>query len=366
MIVKIGDLFLSNAKTLVNTVNCVGVMGKGIALEFKKRYPLMFNEYEQMCKKGQVRPGEPYYYSDLTGASIINFPTKDNWRSPTKLSYIVSGLRWFRENYKSLGITSVAFPPLGCGNGGLSWGIVGPIMYEYLNDLPIMIEVYAPYGTSAEHLKDEYLSRNFVHSDKDVLGSKNLAFNPYWLLILHVVKTLNEDRYSLSVGRVIFQKICYILTRSGVPTDFNFVRNSYGPYAKEVKNAIVALSNANLMSEHQLGKMVETRVSSNFSLNESDYSIQEWEAVNKTIDLLSRVKNTEQAEMIATIIFSYDMLATNDNPGETEVLQYFLSWKPHWAKREEEIVETIKELSELGWIAPDTQKGFIEQKEDWF
>ena len=132
MIIKIGNMFESDVKTLVNTVNCVGVMGKGIAAEFKKKYPKMFDEYTAMCECGIVKPGLPYYYTDLTGASILNFPTKDHWRSPSRLSYIISGLKWFRENYQSLGITSIAFPPLGCGNGGLDWEMVGPIMYEYL------------------------------------------------------------------------------------------------------------------------------------------------------------------------------------------------------------------------------------------
>ena len=88
MIVKIGNIFESHAQTLVNTVNCVGVMGKGIALDFKNRYPEMFKEYTELCAQKRVKPGVPYYYSDLLGASVINFPTKDHWRSPSKLSYI--------------------------------------------------------------------------------------------------------------------------------------------------------------------------------------------------------------------------------------------------------------------------------------
>ena len=90
MIVKIGNIFESNAKTLVNTVNCVGVMGKGIALEFKNKYPEMYKEYVDLCKFDMVKPGIPYYYSDILGTSIINFPTKDHWKSPSKLSYITS------------------------------------------------------------------------------------------------------------------------------------------------------------------------------------------------------------------------------------------------------------------------------------
>ena len=82
MIIKIGNIFESKATTLVNTINCVGVMGKGIALEFKKKYPTMFSEYVALCNEGAVKPGVPYYHQDLCGTSIINFPTKDHWRSP--------------------------------------------------------------------------------------------------------------------------------------------------------------------------------------------------------------------------------------------------------------------------------------------
>lgn len=160
MLVTIGNIFESKASTLVNTVNCVGVMGKGVALEFKKRYPQMFKEYAEKCRNHELNAGCPYYYCDLTGASVINFPTKEHWRSPSKLSYITDGLNWFVDNYQNLGITSVAFPPLGCGNGGLPWEIVGPLMYQKLKNLPIYIEIYAPFGTKPEQLKKEFLEKN--------------------------------------------------------------------------------------------------------------------------------------------------------------------------------------------------------------
>ena len=139
MKIMIGNIFDSTAKTLVNTVNCVGVMGKGIALDFKNKYPTMYKEYVKLCHAGEIKPGKPYLYQDLYGTSILNFPTKEHWRSPSKLSYIIEGLDWFCENYQKYDISSIAFPPLGCGNGGLSWEVVGPIMYSKLRDLPIEI-----------------------------------------------------------------------------------------------------------------------------------------------------------------------------------------------------------------------------------
>jgi O-acetyl-ADP-ribose deacetylase (regulator of RNase III) len=142
--VKIGNLFESSAKTVVNTVNCVGVMGKGIALEFKKRYPAMFADYVKRCDAGLVQLGQPYHFSDLFGASIVNFPTKKHWRSASHLQDIEDGLDYFVSHYQQWGIESVAFPALGCGNGGLEWSAVGPLMYQKLSSLPIPIEIYAP------------------------------------------------------------------------------------------------------------------------------------------------------------------------------------------------------------------------------
>lgn len=355
MKILLGNIFDSKCSTLVNTVNCVGVMGKGIALDFKKKYPSMFDEYQKLCKDGRVKPGQPYLYRDLTGISIINFPTKDNWRSPSKFSYITKGLKWFRQSYRELGITSIAFPPLGCGNGGLSWDDIGPEMYRALKDLPIEIEIYAPYGTPKEKLTFQYLEQAGI-ANEALKGAKRIPFNNKWLLILEVVRQVNEQRYSLHVGRVIFQKICYVLTRSGIQTGFTFTKASYGPYSAKVKESITALSNANLMLEIQRTgqKMVETQVTPNFVFDPSLYSSDELQCLDKTVDLFCRIKNTDQAEMMATVMFSYDKLkAQNTVVTEEDVLGDILDWKKRWAGiKEKEIIHTIRSLSILGWLQP--------------
>ena len=355
MKILLGNIFDSKCSTLVNTVNCVGVMGKGIALDFKKKYPSMFDEYQKLCKDGRVKPGQPYLYRDLTGISIINFPTKDNWRSPSKFSYITKGLKWFRQSYRELGITSIAFPPLGCGNGGLSWDDIGPEMYRALKDLPIEIEIYAPYGTPKEKLTFQYLEQAGI-ANEALKGAKRIPFNNKWLLILEVVRQVNEQRYSLHVGRVIFQKICYVLTRSGIQTGFTFTKASYGPYSAKVKESITALSNANLMLEIQRTgqKMVEMQVTPNFVFDPSLYSSDELQCLDKTVDLFCRIKNTDQAEMMATVMFSYDKLkAQNTVVTEEDVLGDILDWKKRWAGiKEKEIIHTIRSLSILGWLQP--------------
>src|SRR5215207_6876641 len=155
--VIVGDLFESDAQTLVNTVNCVGVMGKGVALEFKKRFPEMYADYVARCDHHEVRLGKPYVFRRSALPWVLNFPTKDHWRSVTKLSDIEEGLRYLTSHYRDWEITSMALPPLGCGNGQLEWRIVGPTLYRYLKEIDVPVELYAPYGTPHEELQPDFL-----------------------------------------------------------------------------------------------------------------------------------------------------------------------------------------------------------------
>ena len=347
MIVKIGNMFESKCSTIVNTVNCVGVMGKGIALEFKKRYPDMYNDYVEKCNAGQIKPGTPFVYQNSDGTKILNFPTKDHWRSPSRLSYVIDGLDWFIENYESYGINSIAFPPLGCGNGGLTWNIVGPIMYSKLCNLPINIEVYAPFGTSPKEMSIEFLKANL--NEDEVVGKKQLQVNPKWYLILQVVRELNNREYVLKVGRTIFQKICYVLTRNGVDTGFVFSKGEFGPYSVQVKDAITILANANLIIEKQLGRMISINVSDDVAIEKKQFSNDEWTAVQKTVDLFGRIKRTEQAEMIATVLYSYDEIQKKqENISDKDIYDFILDWKPHWREdKEYEVCNTIHNLAML-------------------
>src|SRR4051794_20469037 len=130
--VLVGDLFSSRAQTLVNTVNCVGVMGKGVALGFKQRYPEMYREYVKKCARGEVMLGRPYLWSPIIPPWVLNFPTKDHWRSESSLEAIVGGLAYLKDRYREWGISSLAVPPLGAGLGGLEWRVVGPTLYQHL------------------------------------------------------------------------------------------------------------------------------------------------------------------------------------------------------------------------------------------
>ncbi len=354
----IGNIFTSEMKTLVNTVNCVGVMGKGIAQLFKKEYPSMFEEYAVRCDRDQVVLGEPYYYSDLAGSSIVNFPTKGHWRASTRLEDVEAGLDYFVAHFRGWGVSSAAFPPLGCGNGGLAWATVGPMMYSKLHQLEIPIELYAPYGTPAMQLTEEFLSAP-LQNELFTTGERREKLRPEWAALVEVLYELEQQRYATPVGRTIFQKICYVLTKQGVDTGFQFKRNSYGPFADEVKETISVLANKNWLSETQLGHMTALRVGPRYENDRKFYreSIDPYRRkITKTVDLFSRIKNTNQAEEVATVIFSVQDLKKKRVPDEVteqDLFDYILDWKKAWSKDEAkrtELADTIRNLEMLGWV----------------
>jgi O-acetyl-ADP-ribose deacetylase (regulator of RNase III) len=140
-----GSIFDAKTEVIVNTVNCRGVMGKGLALAFKQRYPHMFVSYQQACRDRELRIGQPVLYKEST-PWILNFLTKDHWRDDSKVEYLEEGLQYIVAHYKALAIKSIAFPKLGAGLGKLSWDVVGPLMAKYLNQLDIPVYVYISEG----------------------------------------------------------------------------------------------------------------------------------------------------------------------------------------------------------------------------
>ena len=164
-----GNIFDSPAQVIVNTVNTVGVMGKGIALSYKKKYPEMFDAYRKACDKHQLVIGKLmiYYAPDHW---ILLFPTKENWRNPSKLEYIEKGLNKFVRTYADKGITSIAFPKLGCGNGELNWDDVRLLMEKYLKPLPIKVYIYLGWEFSdvPEHKKEHETMQWLRQNAKDM------------------------------------------------------------------------------------------------------------------------------------------------------------------------------------------------------
>ena len=171
------DLFTSPARVLVNTVNTVGVMGKGIAKDFKTIYPEMFKQYQELCEKKQFDVGQLWLYK-TEHKWVLNFPTKKHWRQPSRPEYIEAGLRKFADTYHVYRITSISFPMLGCGNGELDWETqVHPLMEKYLGKLPVTAYIHL------HHVKDRFSPkhRNIKEVKKWLRGElESLAFSEVW------------------------------------------------------------------------------------------------------------------------------------------------------------------------------------------
>jgi O-acetyl-ADP-ribose deacetylase (regulator of RNase III)/uncharacterized protein YwgA len=363
----IGDLFASEAQTLVNTVNCVGVMGKGVALAFKNRFPRMARDYADRCARDEVRLGEPYLYADETGARIVNFPTKNHWRSPSRLADIERGLDHLAAHAAEWGITSLALPPLGCGNGGLAWSEVGPLIYAKLHSLPIDIEAYAPYGTPKSELTAEFLAApsQLSLTGRGVRAEKP---NPSWIALLEVLRELQAQPYANPVGRTIFQKIAYVLTEMGVPTGFDFGKGSYGPFSGDMKVALHDFANRNWLQEAQLGQMIAFRVSAQYEKDRRKLGPEielHRKKIDKTVDLFSRIKSTEQAEEVASIIYACRWIKAHRpslTVSEQNILDYVLDWKPSWRSegKRQAVAGAIRNLVLLNWVKAEISETMIE------
>ena len=148
---RTGNLLEADVEALVNTVNCVGVMGKGIALQFGKKFPEMLASYKAACKNEEVKPGAIHVYERddmLLPRYVLNFPTKRHWKGKSRMEDIESGLDALAGEIQQRGIKSIAIPPLGCGNGGLDWSVVSKLIEEKLGYLEnVQIWVYPPAGT---------------------------------------------------------------------------------------------------------------------------------------------------------------------------------------------------------------------------
>lgn len=357
MKILIGNLLESNAQTLINTVNCVGIMGKGIALEFKNKFPEMFAEYAARCERKEVKPGIPYLYRDLFPPQIINFPTKDHWKSASRLDDIDKGLQHLLKYYGDWGVTSLAIPPLGCGNGQLEWRTVGPLIYSYVRQMDIPVEIYAPYGTPPQQLTVDFLSqRNSKFSryrgDKII----NSSPRPAWIALVEILHRLERQPYHWPVGRTIFQKIAYIATRQGLPTGFVYQKESFGPFSKDLKSAQALLINDNLICEERSQKMFMVKVGPNYERVRDDFklSFRKWEdIIERTTDLFMRM-NTEQAEIVATVLYVADTLKQlkKELPREIEIFDSVMQWKQKRRPPLDRVIvaSAVRNLGMLRWL----------------
>ena len=228
-----GDMFASDADALVNTVNLNGVMGKGIALQFKKQFPANFLTYKEACANKSIGIGRLLSTREVHNGkyiTVINFPTKTNWRKPSEYSYIEAGLKDLRNVITSSGIQSIAIPPLGAGNGGLLWDSVKRLIEHHLSDMTADIYVYEPSSHIAEKMKAERVKLTDARA----------------LLLYVMFDMVRQGEYASEFS---CEKICYFLQRFGAEHLFKlkYEPKYYGPYSGKVRYVLQYMSGSYIM-----------------------------------------------------------------------------------------------------------------------
>ncbi|SEA17288.1 type II toxin-antitoxin system antitoxin DNA ADP-ribosyl glycohydrolase DarG [Rubrimonas cliftonensis] len=242
---RAGNLLDADAEALVNTVNTVGVSGKGVALMFKEAFPENFRAYAAACRAGDIAPGGLFVTErrDMLGPRwIINFATKDHWRSPSRLEWIEAGLADLRREIAARGIRSIAIPPLGAGNGGLDWTDVKPLITEALGDMDVAVAVFEP--------SDSY--RNVVKRR----GVEKLT--PARALMSEMIARYEILGFDCSILEA--QKLAWFLSvasrslRLDDPIDGRFAPDRYGPYSDRVRHLLDSLDGSYLTCERRVAE----------------------------------------------------------------------------------------------------------------
>lgn len=223
-----GNLLQADVDALVNTVNTVGVMGKGIALQFRKAYPEMFRAYAAAAKRGELSLGKMHVWETQLAIGpkfIVNFPTKGHWKSPSRLDDVVAGLDDLVRLIERLDIRSVAVPPLGCGNGGLDWSVVEPAIRDRLGALPgVEVLLFPPEGAPS--------------AAEMVIGGKAPKMTPGRAALVELMA-----RYAvhalMDASLIEIQKLMYFLQAAGEPLSLEFEPLHYGPYSDKLRHVLV-------------------------------------------------------------------------------------------------------------------------------
>lgn len=311
-----GDLFESKAEALVNTVNTVGVMGKGIALQFKNLFPNNYKVYKEACKNNALKIGDLLVTVDQnisTGEKIIiNFPTKKHWRQPSEYTFIESGLDDLVELIKTKHIKSIAIPPLGSGNGGLQWGRVKVIIKEKLSAINnVTIEVYEPNANIKEHLKKE-----------------RVKLTPARSMLLYMLYHLVEN--GELVSEFSSEKICYFLQRFGAEKYFklDYQPNYYGPYSGKVRHVLNYLNGSYILGYEAKDKrpfdaldlLVDAKNDVESYINQ-DAELKE--IITKTSDFLEGYYSSFGLELLSTVDYISNKHKTNNT---VFIQQELASW----------------------------------------
>ena len=225
---KVGDLFKEDAEALVNSVNCVGVMGRGIALQFKNVFPENFKAYVAACKREEVQPGRMFVFEtgQLTNPRyIINFPTKRHWRGRSRLGDIEAGLAALVEEIRERGILSIALPPLGSDLGGLSWTDVRPRIEEALGAVGgVRVVVFEPGSEPAD--------------GRPNLSTDAPGMTPVRAALVVLIRRYLDGLLDPFVTLLEIHKLMYFLERAGEPLKLRFTKAQYGPYAENLRHVM--------------------------------------------------------------------------------------------------------------------------------
>lgn len=322
-----GNILESNAQAIINTVNTDGIMGKGIALQFKKSFPNNFKAYAEACKKETIAIGKLFAFKDsnltLGEKIIINFPTKKSWRKPSEYTFIEKGLEDLITIIASEKIQSIAIPPLGAGNGGLEWEKVKKIIDQKLRHFKIDIFVYEPTPQIKEILKKERVKLTDARA-----------------LLLYVLYDL--VRNGEYVSEFSSEKICYFLQRFGAKKYFklDFEPNFYGPYSGKVRFVLNALNGSYVMGYSDMNKKPFeplTLVADGYDSVKShiDNNPELVEIAEKTMRFL----NGYYSDFALELFSSVDYLSSRNNTFDKDVIRQKLE---EWSDRKRSLFSNPK------------------------
>lgn len=318
-----GNLFESGAVALVNTVNCVGVMGKGIAYQFARAYPAYAKDYVRRCEAEEVRLGEVYAYRDA-GRVLISFPTKGHWKARSRLADIDAGLASLRALIQREGLASVAVPPLGCGNGGLAWADVRPLIQAHLGDLEgVTIEVYEPAGelpALTETLPKISLSHYVLVGLRVGLGTPN---------------------------KLSLQKAAYFFNVFTQTSYFAFRPHKFGPYALAIDPMLIDIRDYLAATKLPVELMIEDGLRRGLSGQDSDRLARWLPTLERVLEFCKR--HLSSLEALAT---AHAVIARRGPMTLPQVVSDFFNWSEEKKARftEVAVVQAVRVLEEEGLV----------------
>ena len=339
-----GNLLQTDAEALVNTVNCDGFMGKGIALQFKQAWPENFDAYAKACRAKEVRPGHMLVWESgrmVNPRYIINFPTKRHWREKSRLEDIRDGLRALVVDVQRLGIKSIAVPPLGCGNGGLDWSEVRPLIesaFEELRD--VNVQMFSPLGAPAAKAMP-------VNTQKPAMTISRALF----IRAMHQYETLS---YRLTLLEI--QKLMYFLQEAGEPLKLRFQAGLYGPYAANL-NKVLEKMEGHLIRGYGDSQKPDTEIELlPDAIKEADSFLKDHpiprERVSKVSDLIQGFETPYGMELLSSVHWVCTHQESKASTPE-KTIELVHGWNERKQKmfRAEHIRAAYQRLCELAWIA---------------